>query len=254
MKKKVLKNALIAIGWIGALLFALGITSIIVLVVLSATNGFDSVNCWWMVLYYSFAVIGAIGTFLAVYVALNKEQLTRLLYSPEFHFDKATGNPQPIYSKNNQIIEKYSQYLTISNKSDAEAVDCVIEVVQVLCDKNHKQKFKVIPILGQNPVKLNREQDGLISKQAPIDFLLFEVNNPNADTQPEVTASSPASIQFSGFSIDSSYLSMGRYRIEYRLRCKDGYTTHFKVEVDWIGEWTEDKNEMLEKFETKIIK
>ena len=251
--KKALKIALIAIGWIGGIFFFLGVVSIIILIIVSITNGFDTVNNWWQVLYYSFAVIGSIGTFLAVYVALNKEKLSRILYSPELHFEKATGFPQPVFYKNSQIVEKYVQSLTISNKGEAVATDCEIDVVRVSCDKSHKQKFKEIPISGPCVILLNDFGKGIISKRSSVELPLFEVNNPNADSQPGDISAIPASIQFSGFTIGPSFSSMGRYRIEYRLRCKDGFMSEFAIEVDWIGEWSDDKDEMVEKFETKVL-
>lgn len=82
--------------------------------------------------------------------------------------------------------------------------------------------------------------------------MLFEVNNPNAESNPSSQDIQTAMIRFNGIELQPKHASMGQYKLSYRLSCDGGIYKTFDVEIDWAGERSDDISEMIEKFEIKI--
>ena len=253
MKRKQQRIIIKLFGWIGVVFALSGFVSVIILLVYTFLKGIDEMASYWQIATNSFIIVGAIGTLLAVIVALEKEVFTKILHSPDFSVSATTVTPQSIMSPNNSLLkQKYSQHLTIVNEGESDAFDCKVDLVSIYFDKNKKGKFKPINPIAQTTQPCGNTQN-IISKKSSCEFVLFEVDNPGADSNPEDHHDvQTASIRFNGITLQPKHASMGQYKIEYRVSCSEGISKNFIVEVNWEGEWSDDKEEMVEKFCTKV--
>ena len=254
MKRKHLRLLIKVLGGILLLFGLLGFLSVVLLIALSFREGYDAFQDYWNMAYYTFAIMGSIGTVLAVIVALEKETFNQILYSPEFEVSSSSRSPKvTMSSTDTKVVQKYSQYLRITNIGAADAKGCKIELVRLSFDKNKHHKFKEISPLEQSAMTCG-SGDGLITKQNPYEFLLFEVVNPGVESNPNPNNQDvrTASIVFNGITLLPRHASMGQYILEYRLSCEGDVSKSFTVEVDWGGEWSDDVDEMIDKFETRV--
>ncbi len=251
MTRKNLRRIIKPVGYLVVGVAILGIIATIVLVIFTIFSDKD-LSVYWGLLKDSFSILGPIGTLLAVIVALNKEELNRVLYAPEFVFSPTTITPKAVLSPNDpKTIQKYAQYIKVENIGVGDAQGCHIDLVSLKYDKNRHSKYKVISPVEQQSVFCGLS-DSIITKTQPYEFLLFEVDNPGAESNPGNQGVQPAAIRFNGFTLALKHSSMGQYQLQYRLSTKDGISHTFIVEVDWAGEWSDDQEDMVEKFVTKV--
>lgn len=251
-KKKVFRVFLWIMGGFVAVISLVGFISVIVLFIKSVLFGFDKVKDSWSVLNSSFAIFSATGTLLAVIVALFKEGISSLLFSPDFKAEVA--QPTLCVQKsqnNNSLIEKYYTRIRVYNSGTLDAKNCRIDITSIEYDKNRKaNKKKKINPSSQAPLSLN---NNLISKGDYIEIPVFEVSNPSAAATPgTIPRLEKATIQFSGLELSEENSYCGLYIVRYRLSCDSGFSESFEMRVDWAGEWSDDLNEMADKFEVSI--
>ena len=250
--KKVFRVFLWFFGGFVAIVSLAGFISVIVLFIKSVSCGFDSVKDSWSVLNSSFAIFSATGTLLAVIVALFKEGISSLLFSPDFKIEVA--QPTICVQKsqnNNSLIEKYFTKIRVYNSGTLDAKNCRIDITSIEYDKNRKaNKKKKINPSSQIPLSLN---NNLISKGDYIEIPVFEVCNPSAAATPgDHQGIEKATIHFSGLELSKENSYCGLYIVRYRLSCDSGFSESFEISVDWAGEWSDDLDEMADKFEVSI--
>lgn len=131
MKRKLLR-CLIKIGSIITVIFVFtGFISVILLVCFSIRNGASEMSELWIIIEKSFIILGAIGTLLAVIVALEKEEFNRILYSPDFVVSSTSIAPSRILNPNNpKLVQKYVQSVRIENVGPVDAVGCQMELIK----------------------------------------------------------------------------------------------------------------------------
>ena len=242
-----------------AILFAvIAVFVVVLLVVNTYLHGYEECSDYWQEAYYSFAILGAAGTMLAVIVALKKESLKRLLYSPDFKVELASTYVKPHYSPNNTgTIEKYSMSLLLKNDGTTSAKNCKVEILSVQYNKNRTgKKFNQLALqLGS--AKAIELQNDMLPRDTQTEMLLFEVLNPTAIAKPQSSNSAnkkDAQIDFCGFMLDYSDSLRGKYKLLLRLSCNENDSFDFNIEVDWAGGWTDDIEEIKDKINTIVEK
>ena len=145
MKRKNLRILIRVLGCILAIFGFVGFVSVFWLVIASFVKGFAAQQDYWHIAYYSFAILGSVGTVLAVIVALEKETFNQILYSPEFEVSSPTLSPRIERSaSDSSFVKSYSQYLRIENIGAADAKGCKLELIHLSFDKNKHRHFKDI--------------------------------------------------------------------------------------------------------------
>ena len=148
------------------------------------------------------------------------------------------------------MIEKYSFSGRVSNKGTIDAMDCKVEIVSVEYNKNRKlNKLKRIKPINQTIIQLS---NSTIAKGDFSEFVMFEVDNPTAIATPTNSGIDAARISFSGIELKKEDTLMGIYVIRYRISYEHGVSETYKATIDWAGEWSDDHEEMVDKFECKI--
>lgn len=240
------------IGWflLGAL-FGLG--CIILWYCLSNTNlKIQDYYDPWDITNKLFQIIGAIGTVLAVIVALTKEAIMKWLYSPSLSTSLIDGGITENISENQRVPEanSFECLASIDNKGSIAALGCKVYVSDV---KYGKSKINIKSIKNSGGKQLRWTSLMVdIPIGIPSKIRLFEIVNPNSVGTPGKEVAVNPKISFNGLELRNHYLEKGYWEIEYYISCKNGNAFKFVLYVEWTGEFKSRATDMADVLKVQI--
>lgn len=208
----------------------------------------------WQIANYLFSIIGALGTFLAVIVALAKEAILKWLYAPSLKASLVDDGITENISFDNKPVPEANSFeclLNIENHGSLAALGCKVFINDIKYGKSDKNIRSVKNCKKRQLRWTASEVDMPIG--IPNRIKLFEIINPNSIGTPQ-TESKPQKpkIDFNGCEMSNSYLEKGIWVIEYFITCKNGEVFKFKINIDWNGEFKSRATDMIEVLTVKI--
>lgn len=240
-------------------LFALGVfcggSAIILWYCFSGTN-FKSQDFYdpWDVAVNFFQIIGAIGTILAVIVALAKESIMKWLYTPLLTASLIDDGITENIPENQRVPEanSFECFACINNKGSLAALGCKVYISDVKYGKS-KTAIKSIKSSKNNQLRWTSQQVD-IPIGIPNKIRLFEIVNPNSVGTPVKAATTIPKISFNGLELKKYHSEKGYWAIEYYISCKNGNVSKFVLTVDWNGEFKSRATDMAEVLKVQIEK
>ena len=201
----------------------------------------------WLISNYVFQIIGAIGTIMAVIVALSKEAIMKWLYSPSLRIDLVdNGISENIPNENQRVPEasSFECYVNIENVGSIAAFGCKVHISDVKHGKS-KQNAKSIKSSYKQLYWTSQNVD--IPIGIPSKIRLFEIINPNSVGTPssEQNIKKP-SINFNGCNFKKHQTEKGVWIFEYYISCKNGEVKKFKATIEWNGEFKSRATDMAD--------
>lgn len=209
----------------------------------------------WELLYYVFSIIGAIGTVSAVIVALAKETILRMIHHPDINirFNEEFGISEEIdIEQQNPETETYDCVLKISNVGTVAARSCEVYIDQVsYADKKGKTLHPLKDYQGKS--KLWWEAS-LVEIPAGLskEIRLFHIDSPNSNVVPGAVPITACYLELNGFKLKDRKAQKGYWEITYYISHDNGEHKHFKLTIDWNGEWKSRKTEMKDVLHVKM--
>jgi hypothetical protein len=211
---------------------------------------------------YIFNIVAAIGTVLAVVVALFKESISKIIWRPKIV--PSLSNSEDGFDE--KIIEdqqtpealNYSSNVSFVNRGSSDAIQCELHVSKVMYAKNATHKFKEVRTKTANNIVLwGREKN--VTIDIPVERKketeLFRIMPQNQMTTPDNNNRDESSyIIIHGFSLDPKNRSKGIWQIDYYLKYKLGNSVGFTVTISWDGSWKSRKSEMKDCLTIKLEK
>lgn len=205
----------------------------------------------WEVIYYCFSILGAIGTCLAVFVALEKDAIIHYFRHPElqFKFLEEEGFSEEIDTEQqNPSSDMYNCLIKIENVGKASAFDCKLVLDKVMFAEKKGKKSKNIRDLESSVTnKIIWEDDVIeIPPNIPKEVQLFYIKSPESSVTPTDETKSKAHLELNGLSLKEDKASSGYWELFYHLTYNKGEHRQFVVQVEWNGIWKTRKMEMKE--------
>lgn len=180
---------------------------------LKETNAYEP----WLLANYLFNILGAIGTLLAVIVALAKEAIMKWLYSPDLQVDLVDDGISEVISNEEQRVPEassYECYISVENIGSLAAFGCKAYISDIKYGKL-KNKTKTINTQKNKQMSwLSAEVDMPVG--IPSKIQLFNIINPNNLGTPQTSDNNQKSlINFNGCDLNDSQLHSGYWEINY---------------------------------------
>lgn len=246
IKDKEMKNRKKTIKWIIVIFLLIAIVFIVLPHFLLNWNDLPETYFDRMViLYYSFSILGAIGTCAAVFIALFSEEIKMWLYKPNIsiRFKDDDGFSEKIDDlQQTPVAELYRCFLELEDEGFVNATNCNFNLIEVKYGKS-KEKAKSIKH-WTGPKKVNQYPFD-ISVDYPYEIRLFSINNPDYYGTPSDFSQSPL-LSIYGIYLDDKYRQKGYWEILYCLSMRNGTSIKVNVAVEWDGVFTSRKTEMKE--------
>jgi len=208
----------------------------------------------WLISYYVFHIIGAVGTVLAVIVALSKESIMKWLYAPALKVSPLDEIITEVFPNVNQRVPEASSfeyYVKIENNGSLVAFGCKTNISDI---KYGKSKSNVKSIKNANNKQLKWTSSGVdIPVNIPTQIKLFEITNPNCIGTPSANNDNQKPIiRFNGCELKKHQLEKGVWIIEYYISCKNGEPKSFIATIEWNGEFKSRANDMADVLKVQI--
>lgn len=218
--------------------------------VLKEKNEYDP----WQLAHYLFGIIGAIGTLLAVIVALAKEAIMKWLYSPDLCVSLVDNGITEVIANENQRVPEansFEGYVRIENRGSLAALGCKAYVSEIRYGKS-KSNLKTVKDLKNRQMRwVSAEVDMPVG--IPSKIKLFEIVNPNSVGTPQAGSNNQKSrITFNGCELKNSQSEKGFWEIDYFISCKNGNVSKFIVSVEWNGEFLSRATDMVDVLKVQI--
>lgn len=211
------------------------------------------------VIYYSISFFAMIGTFLAVVVALFKEQIVSLFRKVEYSISLSDdGLSEDVDEKQEPIKSKmYSCDIMVTNKGNIAAFNSEIAIKKIECGNNIKnlkevklnkeckllwdQEFKECVIPGKGGQRIMNLFCIYPSKLTSV---------PGQDQNKNV----PPRIKFNGI-LDGINVNSrkGAWVIEYVIYTKGEPLREYKLTVEWDNIWKDRKTEMINNITISLV-
>lgn len=208
----------------------------------------------WLILYYVFHIIGAVGTLLAVIVALTKESIMKWLYAPALKVSPLDDFITEIFPKGNQkvpVASSFEYYVKIENNGSLAAFNCKTYISDIK-HGNSINKARSIKNAKCKPLRWT-SLDFDIPVNIPTKIKLFEITNPDfIGTPSENNDNQKPIIRFNGCELKKHQLEKGVWIIEYYISCKNGEPKSFIATIEWNGEFKSRAQEMAEELTVQI--
>ncbi len=253
-KRKYLKWAGSA-GWF-LLGFLVGIGVIVLWYCFKTTNIKEqSEYDFWQLSYYLFQIIGAIGTLLAVIVALAKEAIMKWLYSPDLKVSLVGNGITEVISNDNQRVpeaDSFECYVTIENTGSLAALGCKAYISDIRYGKSRSNLKTIRPLKKWQMRWMSPEVDMPVG--IPNKVKLFGIINPNSVGTPQSgTDNQKSQITFNGCELKSSQSEKGLWEIDYFITCKNGDVSKFAISIEWNGEFKSRVSDMMDVLIVQIV-
>ena len=206
----------------------------------------------WDIAVKLFQIIGAIGTVLAVIVALTKESIMKWLYAPSLTMSLIDSGVTENIPENQRVPEanSFECLVSIDNKGSLAALGCKVYVSDI---KYGRSKSNIKSIKNSGSKQLRWTSQGVdIPIGIPSKIKLFEIINPNSIGTPGKEVAANPKILFNGLELKSHYLEKGYWTIEYYISCKNGNASKFVLNVEWSGEFKSRATDMTEVLKVQI--
>lgn len=206
----------------------------------------------WDIAEKIFQIIGAIGTILAVIVALTKEAIMKWLYAPSLTTSLIDNGVTENIPDNQRVPEanSFECLACVDNKGSLAALGCKVYISDI---KYGKSKANIKSIKNSGSKQLRWTSQGVdIPIGIPSRIKLFEIINPNSIGTPGKEMVTNPRISFNGLELKSHFLEKGYWRIEYYISCKNGNAFKFVLNVDWTGEFKSRATDMADVLKVQI--
>ncbi|MBR4583329.1 MAG: hypothetical protein IKO34_05895 [Bacteroidales bacterium] len=210
----------------------------------------------WLLANYLFNILGAIGTLLAVIVALAKEAIMKWLYSPDLQVTLADNGIIEIIDENQKVPEasSFECHINIENNGSLAAFGCKAYISEIKYGKT-KEKAKAIKPLKNEQMTWMSSSEVDMPVGIPSKIKLFDIMNPNrlGTPQPEDNNQKPQ-ISFNGCDLNNLQIHNGYWMVDYFISCKNGEASKFVVTIEWNGEFKSRATDMEDVLIVKIEK
>ena len=199
-----------------------------------------------------FQIVGAIGTVLAVIVALAKEAIIKWLYAPSLTTSLIDSGITENLSENLKVpvANSFECLASIDNMGSLAALGCRVYISDI---KHGKSKGNIKPIKYSRGKQLRWTSPGVdIPIGIPSRIKLFEIVDPNSVGTPGKEDVVNPKISFNGLKLNDKYLKRGNWIIEYYISCKNGDAFKFVLTVEWTGEFKSRATDMAEVLKVQI--
>lgn len=206
----------------------------------------------WDIAVKLFQIIGAIGTVLAVIVALTKESIMRWLYAPSLTVSLIDNGITENVSENQRVpvANSYECLVNIDNKGSLVAFGCKVFVSDI---KYGKSESNTKSIKNSGSKQLRWTSSGVdIPIGIPSRIKLFEIINPNSIGTPGTDNIEKPKISFNGLDLKSYQLEKGYWVVEYYINCKNGNAFKFVLYIQWNGDFKSRATDMKDVLKIKI--
>lgn len=208
----------------------------------------------WQLANYLFGIIGAIGTLLAVIVALAKEAIMKWLYSPDLRVSLVDNGITEVIANENQRVPEANSFechVRIENNGSLAAIGCKAYVSEIRHGKS-KSNLKTVKDLRNKQMRwISAEVD--IPVGIPSKIKLFEIVNPNSVGTPQGGVDNQkCQITFNGCELKNSQSEKGFWEIDYFVSCKNGDVSKFVATIDWNGEFKSRATDMIDVLKVQI--
>lgn len=205
-----------------------------------------------LVLYYSFSILGALGTCTAVLIALFSEEIKMWLYKPNIniHFKEEDGFIEKIDEfEQYPYADSYRCILEFEDVGFVNATSCSFKVIDVKYGKTKEKAKSVKNWMGTKSVT---QIPFDISVDYPYELGIISINNPDAYGTPTDSHRLPM-VTIHGVFLDNKYRGKGYWEIHYCLIIRNVTSIKFSVAMDWDGSFTSRKTEMKEHLKITIL-
>ena len=202
----------------------------------------------WDVFYYIVSFLGVIGTFLAIIVALWKEDILRHLRKVKLRI--AIQGLELSYSNSES---KYYGKIIVSNSSKYLASNCKITIKSLRYGR-FGDEVETIHFAGTHVVKWNSDDCRSIVPGGQQSLSLFCIKQSGDDTTPQENSGDPV-IDFWGVSpLPAEQRSNGCWIVDYCISYNnDTIIEDFSIQIQWNGQWNSKKKEFEKVFKFKKL-
>lgn len=256
-KRKIVKRGIFIVCLLFFLLIIAGIFVVVVLLLTAPriSYGISVTTDPWLACYYTFTIIGSVGTLSAVIVALYKEELIRWINSPDLEFIKV-GNG--LVANNDSQVgvapDNYECSIRVVNKGTSIAMGCKVFVHVLKYNKNGNHDRLKPDNKVKNKKQLTWTSSNVdIPVDIPSDIMLFQILNPNQLGTPQAgNATQNPKIVLNGYQLPKEKSEKGLWEIEYYITMRNGNVSKFLVIIDWDGSWSDSEEDMLDKVKIEL--
>lgn len=202
----------------------------------------------WDVFYYLVSLFGVIGTFIAVIVALWKEDILRRLRKVKLKI--AIQGLELSYSNSES---RYYGMIIVSNPSKYLASNCKITIKSLRYGR-FEDEVETIHFGGTHVVKWNYDDCRNIVPGGQQSLSLFCIKQSGDDTTPQENSGDPV-IDFWGVSpLPAEQRSNGCWIVDYCVTYNnDTILQDFSIQIQWNGKWNSKKKEFEKVFKFKKL-
>ena len=208
----------------------------------------------WQLACYFFNIIGAIGTLLAVIVALAKEAIMKWLYSPDLKVCLIDNGITEVITNETQRVPEansYECYIHVENNGSLAALGCKAYISGIKYGKSRSALRSIKNLNNKRMRWMAPEVDMPVS--IPSKIKLFEIINPNSVGTPQPgTDNQKSQITFNGCELKKDQSEKGYWEIDYFISCKNGEVSKFVAIIDWNGEFKSRATDMVDILKVKI--
>lgn len=207
----------------------------------------------WLIAYYLFTIFGALGTFLAVLVALAKESIMKWLYKPRLSVVLEEDGISELLGQDQKVPEAiaYRCYVSIENNGSLAAMGCRVNISDIK-DLNGK-KPKLIRNAIRKPLFWTAQRVD-IPVGIPTRLQLFEIKNPCSIGTPNATNTTVSpKIRFNGCTLNNNLRQKGKWLIDYYISYTNGDAFKFSVQIEWNGDFKSRATDMKEALDVKLL-
>lgn len=208
----------------------------------------------WEISGHFFEIIGAVGTILAVIVALSKESIMKWLYAPALKTSLVDdGITENIPNENQRVPEAstFECYIRIDNSGSLAALGCRMYISDIKFGRL-RSNVKSVKNLSNRQLKWSAPNVD-IPVGIPSKVRLFEIVNPNSIGTPSSdTVGKNPTIVFNGCELKKNQSEKGVWVIEYYISSRNGDAKTFTATVEWNGEFKSRATDMSEVLKVQI--
>ena len=201
----------------------------------------------WEVFYYIISFFGVIGTFLAVVVALWKEEILSRWHKAKLKVEikglDFSSNPE----------SKFYGLITVSNSGKYLASNCRI-FIKSLRYGRFEDEIATIPLRGNLAVNWNGDEYRDLVPGGQHSVSLFCVKQSGDETTPLEKTGDPV-IDFWGIlPLSTAQRSNGCWIIDYCISYNNNTSLeNFSIKIQWNGQWNSKKREMEKNLKFKKV-
>lgn len=199
-----------------------------------------------VILYYSFGILGAIGTCMAVIIALFSDEIKKWLYNPNvsINLKDIHGIEEKVdLEQQTPIADSYSCVIEITNDGYVNAEQSKVRIIDVQYGKSRDRLKSIKNWMGAKSIGKSFN----LSIDYPYEMRLITIKNPESYGTPSDTKTDDQPlISFFGINLDDKNRTKGIWKLDYCYVSQNGGSQKFSLVVEWDGIMTSRKTEMLD--------